>query len=243
MIIRMPGKMQYFFWEYAKADLMGYLSFNIQIKDKSVVIIGGGGVAERKVTTILPSDARVTVISPTLTYTLQKLRDNGQIGHVARRYEEGDLAEAFIVIAATDDHDVNRAVAEEAEKLKILVEVTDNPASGNITSPAMIRQGDLSIAISTNNKAPALSAAIRRDLLRVFGPEYAKTVRLLGVIREKLLTDGAGSTYNKQVLSDLAENLPELFAADAVAEINRLLQKHFGEGYTLATFESAIEDP
>jgi precorrin-2 dehydrogenase/sirohydrochlorin ferrochelatase len=222
---------------------MGYLSFNIQIRDESVVIIGGGNVAERKVSGIFPSGARLTVISPTLTYTLQKLRDNGQILHISRRYEDGDLAGAFIVIAATDDHDVNLAVAGEAEKLKILVEVTDNPLAGNITSPAMLRQGDLAIAISTNNRAPALSAVIKRELGRAYGPEYAQTVRLLGIIREKLLTDGAGSTYNKRVLSDLAENLPELFAADAVAEINRLLLKHFGEGYTLETFESAIKDP
>ena len=222
---------------------MGYLSFNIQIKGKSVVIIGGGSVAERKVSNFLLSEARLTVISPTLTYTLQKLRDNCQIEHVARRYEEGDLAGAFITIAATNDHAINLAVARESQQLGILVEVTDNAAEGNITSPAIFRQGDLSIAVSTNNKAPALSAAIKRELGKVYGPEYAKTVRLLGVIREKLLTDGAGSTYNKQVLSDLAENLPELFAADAVAEINRLLQKHFGEGCALATFESAIEDP
>lgn len=222
---------------------MGYLSFNIQIKHESVAIIGGGNVAERKVSTILPSGARITVISPTLTYTLQKLRDSGRIQHFSRKYEDGDLAGAFIAIAATNDHDVNLAVAREAEKLKILVEVTDNPLAGNITSPAVIRQGDLSIAISTNNRAPALSASIKRELSRAYGPEYSKTVRLLGVIREKLLTDGSGSTYNKEVLSELAENLPELFASDAEAEINRLLQKHLGEGYSLATFESAIEDP
>jgi precorrin-2 dehydrogenase/sirohydrochlorin ferrochelatase len=222
---------------------LGYLSFNIQIKGELVVIIGGGNVAERKVSSILPSGARLTVISPTLTYTLQKLRDSGQIQHFSRRYEDGDLVGAFIAIAATDNHDVNLAVAMEAEKLKILIEVTDNPLAGNITSPAIIRQGDLTIAISTNNRAPSLSASIKRELVRAYGPEYAKTVKLLGAVREKLLTDGAGSTYNKQVLSELAENLPELFAADAEAEINRLLQKHLGEGYSLATFESVIEDP
>jgi precorrin-2 dehydrogenase len=222
---------------------MGYLTLNIQIKDESVVIIGGGNVAERKVSSILPSGARLTVISPTLTYNLQKLRDDGQIQHFSRTYEDGDLAGAFIAIATTDDHAVNLAVAGEAETLKILIEVTDNPLAGNITSPAIIRQGDLSIAISTNNKAPTLSAAIKRELGRTYGPEYSKTVRLLGIIREKLLTDGAGSTYNKRVLSELAENLPELFAAGAEAEINRLLQKHLGEGYSLATFKSAIEDP
>ncbi len=209
----------------------------------TIVIIGGGSVAERKISNILPSDAKLVVVSPTLTYTLQKMRDNGQIQHISRKYEKGDLAGAFIAIAATDDHAVNLAVAREAEKLKILVELIDNPAAGSITSPAVIRQGDLLIAISTNNKAPALSAAIKRELSRTYGPQYAKTVRFLGVIREKLLTDGAGSTYNKRVLSELAEKLPELFEAGAVEEISQLLQKHFGEGYSLSTFESVIEDP
>jgi len=221
---------------------MGYLSFNLQLEGKSIIVVGGGRVAERKISTIAPSGALLTVISPTITFELQKLRDCGAISHLPRKYQPGDLTGAFIVIAATSDRETNSSIAADASGLGILAEITDNPAAGNVTSPATIRQGDLSIAISTNNLAPALSAAIKRELAPLFGPEYAKSVRLLGSVREKLLTDGGGSTYNKRVLSDLAEKLPALFASGASGEIDKLLQKHLGQGCRLSAFESGIGD-
>lgn len=221
---------------------MGYLSFNIQIEGKSIVVVGGGRVAERKVSNILPAGALLTIISPTLTFELQKLRDSGLITHLHREYQLGDLHEAFMVIAATSDRETNCSVANEAGGLGILAEITDNPSAGNITSPAIIRQGDLSIAISTNNLAPTLAAAIKRELIPLFGPEYARSLRLLGFVREKLLTDGGGSTYNKQVLNELAESLPPLFASGAVGEIDRLLQKHLGQSYGLSAFATDIKD-
>ena len=218
---------------------MGYLSFNLQIADRKILVIGGGTVATRKVTTILAAGAALTVISPTLTYALQQLRDDGRIGHFPRPYRAGDLAGAFLAIAATNDRGVNQAVAAEAASLGMLVEITDNPAAGNVTSPAVIRQGDLAIAISTNNRAPALAAAIKKELAALFGPEYGKSVRLLGEIREKLLTEGAASTYNKQVLRDIAEKLPALYASGAESDIDKLLKHHFGPDCGLASFASA----
>jgi len=222
---------------------MGYLSFNLQLQDKQVVIIGGGTVAQRKTATILPAGARLTVISPDVTDALRQLVDNDAITHIPREYRPGDLESAFLAIAATSNRDVNRAVADEADRLGILIEVVDSPASGNITSPAIFKQGNLCIAISTNNRAPALSAAIRRKLAGIFGPEYAQTVCILGAVREKLLTDEGGSTYNRQVLCELAEQLPHLIASGAGTEIDALLQHHLGPGYTLASIEPALEDP
>ena len=222
---------------------MGYLSINLQLRDKPIVIIGGGTVAQRKAGNIIPAGAKVTIISPTISFELQRMRDDGIIGHIHRGYEPGDLAGAFMAIAATGDHAINQAVAEEASSRGILAEVVDNPAAGNFTSPAVIRQGDLSIAISTNNKAPALSAVIKRELSDLFGPEYALTVRLLGDIREKLLTEGAASTYNKQVLGELAEQLPQLFLAGAKTGIVELLQQKLGAGFSPALIEAVLEDP
>ena len=221
---------------------MGYLSFNIQIEGKSIIVVGGGMVAERKVCNIFPAGALITIISPTLTFELQKLRDSGAITHLPRKYQSGDLDKAFLVIAATNSREINCSVADEARGLGILAEITDNPSAGNVTSPAIIRQGDLSIAISTNNLAPSLSAAIKRELTPLFGSEYAKSLRLLGLVREKLLTEGGGSTYNKQVLSELAEKLPPLFASNATMEIDKLLQKHLGQSYILSALAAGIED-
>lgn len=219
---------------------MGYLSLNLQIADKTIIVIGGGAVAERKVANILASGAQLTVISPTLTYELQKLRDGGQIRHLSRKYQRGDLAAAFMVIAATNDRAANMMIAAEAQSLGILAEITDNPSAGNVTSPAIIRQGDLSIAISTNNMAPTLAAAIKKELQPLFGAEYAKSIRLLGAVREKLLTDGGVSTYNKQILADLAEHLPAFFASAATGEIDKMLQKHLGDNCNLEYFEAKV---
>ena len=222
---------------------MGYLSVNLQVQDKPIIIVGGGSVAQRKAGAILHAGARLTIISPTITFDLQKLRDSGAVSHLHREYRTGDINDAFMVIAATNRREVNRAVAEEAGRLGILAEITDAPTEGNVTSPAVFRQGDLSIAISTNNRAPALAARIRNEIADIFGPEYAKTAAIMGAIREKLLTDDGGSTYNKQVLRDLAEQLPLLIASGADTEIDALLQRRLGPGYSLASLEPALEDP
>jgi precorrin-2 dehydrogenase/sirohydrochlorin ferrochelatase len=221
---------------------MGYLSLNVQVAGKVIVVVGGGRVAERKIAHILPAGALVTVVSPKLTFDLQKLRGNDMISHVAREYQAGDLRGAFMVIAATDDLETNHAVADEARERGILAEITDKPASGTVTSPAVIRQGDLSIAISTNNLAPALAAAVKRELAPLFGSEYAKTLRLMGHVREKLLTDGRGSPYYKEILNELAVKLPALYAANAYGEIDTLLQKFFGQRHTMSAFDSECGD-
>lgn len=222
---------------------MGYLSFNLQVQDKTVVIVGGGAVARRKIETILPAGACLTVISPALSPELQQLADSGAISHLHREYRTGDLHGAFMVIAATNRREVNRLVAEEAGRLGILAEITDAPGEGNVTSPATFRRGDLSIAISTNNRAPALAARIRNEIAEIFGPEYGRTVAIMGSIREKLLTDGGSSTYNKRVFRELAEQLPGMIASGAGTEIDALLQRRLGPGYSLASLEPALEDP
>lgn len=221
---------------------MGYFTLNIKADGKSVVIVGGGRVAERKCRAIAGSGANITVISPDLTPLLAEMAAGGTILHVSRKYKEGDLSGAFLVIAATDDRETNRMIGTDAARTGLLTEIVNDPVAGDVTSPAVIRRGDLAIAIFTNNRAPALAAAIKRQLAPLFGDEYAKTVTLLGILREKLLTDGGGSTYNKQVLCELADELPALLASGSIDKINELLGKHFGNSCTLATFDAAIGD-
>jgi precorrin-2 dehydrogenase/sirohydrochlorin ferrochelatase len=220
---------------------MGYLSFNLQLQGRPIIIVGGGSVARRKTMNILPAGADLTIISPTLNYELQQLRDGGQIRHLPRGFQPGDLAGAFLVIAATNDREVNRAVAEEARSLGVLAEITDDPGAGTVTSPAVIRQGDLSVAISTNNRAPALAAVLKKELAAVVGPEYARAVQVIGAIREKLLTRKAPPSYNKQVLSDLAEQLPPLLASGADAEIDSLLRQRLGADFSMASLDADLE--
>src|SRR6476646_4098570 len=130
------------------------------------IVVGGGPVAERKVEALLESAARVTVISPRLTSQLEALVADGQVEHIERAFECGDLADTTLVIAATDNPDVNAAVARAAHSARILVNVVDNPTAGTFNTVAAVRQGDLLLGISTGGTSPAVAALIRRTLAR-----------------------------------------------------------------------------
>ncbi len=150
------------------------------------VVVGGGGIATRKVKSLLQSGANVRVISPALHPELAAWRDAGQFQHVARRYAEGDLADAFLVIAATDRREVNAAVADEAYRRGVLVNIVDDPHRSSFWTMATVTRGDVVLAVSTGGDSPALAAHIRRKLETTFGPEYGVLAERLGRLRRAL---------------------------------------------------------
>lgn len=213
---------------------MDLFPVNLIVSGRPATIAGGGAVARRKCLSLLEAGARVTVIAPELDPQLASLRDEGRISHLKRPYTSGDLAGAFLVFAATSDAAVNRAVAEEAATHGILVDVADAPEMGSFTSPAALRRGALLITVSTGGKSPALARAIRGELAAEFGPEYAEVLEILGAAREKLLTTSENTAYNKRILNDLAASpLAEMVSAQRYDEIDRLLTRHAGPGFTL----------
>lgn len=215
---------------------MRYLPINLDVRGRTVVIVGGGAVASRKCLILRASGASVTVIAPEVALVLQELATAGEVRHLARTYVGGDLAGAFLAYAATDQPAVNRAVADEAHRAGILVEVCTEPDRGDFTTPAVVARGDLTIAIGTGGAAPALAARIRRELEAGFDPAYEETVELLRAVREKLLTANKASAYNKRILKELADaDLPHLFRNRAYAEIDQLLAMLCGPGFTLST--------
>ena len=214
---------------------MRYFPINLDIHGKPVVIVGGGAVAARKCLTLLAAGARVTVIAPTLAGPLRELAENGGVTHLARKYGEGDLAGANLVFAATDNSLVNRAVANEAKLNGIPADITDAPELGDFTSPAVISRGELLITVSTGGEFPALARKVRTELEKRYGSEYADLIKILGKVREKLLTEKANNPYNIKILNQLAEmNLPELLKKNSAAEIDHLLLELCGPGFSLA---------
>ncbi|MGQ0570698.1 MAG: precorrin-2 dehydrogenase/sirohydrochlorin ferrochelatase family protein [Armatimonadota bacterium] len=156
------------------------------LEGKRSVVIGGGDVAERKVFGLLDSGAEVMVISPEVTEPLDALARQGRITIMRRPYRSGDLDGAFLAIAATNSLTTNAGVWREAEERRILINAVDDPAHCNFIAPAIVRQGDLTIAISTGGKSPALAARLRQRLQPLFGPEYAQFLDLLGEVRGEL---------------------------------------------------------
>lgn len=164
-----------------------YPIFLINLEHSRSVVVGGGKVAARKVTALRRAGAQVTVISPTLCGSLEELATCGHIEVVGRDYRQGDLQDAFLVVAATDNLEVNHRVWEEAHARSILVNVVDDPAHCNFIAPSVVRRGPLSLAISTSGQCPAFSRHLRRRLESKFGPSYARYVELLGELREQVL--------------------------------------------------------
>ncbi len=158
----------------------------LSLENQPCVVIGGGQVAEGKAAGLLAAGARITVIAPRLTRLLGVYAESGAITHLPRRYHPGDLAGAFLVICATDRHEVNQQVWQEANHNCQLVNVVDDLEHCNFIAPSIVRQGDLSIAISTGGKAPALAVRLKERLQALIGPHYARFLELASGLRRPL---------------------------------------------------------
>jgi precorrin-2 dehydrogenase/sirohydrochlorin ferrochelatase len=154
----------------------------IDLHDKKAVVVGGGKVGERKVRALIKAGASVTVISPHVTANLTKLREKGVLKHIRRNYRKGDLRGAFIVIAGTSSALTNDRIAGDAPNL---VNVIDAPSQGNYIVPSVLSRGKLTMAISTEGASPAVSKAIRKEMEKLYGPEFDRYLRFLEIIRKK----------------------------------------------------------
>jgi siroheme synthase-like protein len=146
---------------------------------------------------------------------------------VPRPYQTGDLRGAYLVIATGHDPQTNARIWQEAQAAGVLVNVTDDPAHSTFVAGAVVRQGPLTIAISTSGRAPALAVRLRQRLEREFGPEYAALLDLLQEVREPLAVQYPDvherraiwyTLIDSEVLDRLREGRPDL-AYQRVAEI------------------------
>lgn len=162
----------------------------LDLTGRSCVVIGGGEVAERKAGALLKAGARVTVVSPESTAELSRLAERGKIAWRRRLYQPGDLEGAWLAIAATDDPAANQAVAQEAEERHVLLNVVDEPALCGFIAPSVVQRGDLTIAISTSGKSPAMARRVREEMERWLPPEYGELLDLAAEVREALRQEG-----------------------------------------------------
>ena len=147
------------------------------------MVIGGGVVAEQKVLGLLAAGAHVTVVSPETTLRLSELATANGIELRRRPYRTGDLAGAWLAIAATDDRTVNAAVWAEAEHAGVPLNAVDDLEHCSFIAPAIHREGDITVAVSTSGKSPALAARLRRRIAEIVGRAEARFCALLGELR------------------------------------------------------------
>ena len=169
---------------------LAYYPMFLNISRKKCVVVGGGQVARRKVRVLLEHGASVEVISPDPCPELNKLVETGEVKVLRRRYQAGDLQGAFLAIAATDNSDINQQVIKEARGKAVLVNAVDDAENSDFIVPSYLRRGDMTIAVSTAGRSPALARKIRARLEKELGDEYASLVNLIGEVRAEARRQG-----------------------------------------------------
>jgi siroheme synthase-like protein len=155
----------------------------LKLSGRRCLVVGGGDIGLEKVEGLLAAEGDVCLVAPDAIPALESLAAEGSIAWERRAYRPEDLEGAFMVIAATDDTDVNIGVYDDAEKRAMLVNVVDVPPLCNFILPAIVRTGPLAIAISTAGASPALAKRIRDQIADEYGEPYARLAIMLNDVR------------------------------------------------------------
>ena len=205
-----------------------YYPVYIEMRGQPCVVIGGGKIAEGKVDGLLAVAAQVKIVSPALTLHLQSLVAENKVTYIPRTYQTGDLIDAFMVICATDQPEINHQVWQDASANHQLVNVVDDTPRCNFIAASILRKGDLTIAISTSGKAPALAVRLKERFQAELGSEYERFLELSGQLREPLARhipdfETRKKLWYELVDSDVLELLSQGDESAAIETISRMV--------------------
>lgn len=168
-----------------------FLPIGLNLRDRRCLVVGGGTVASRRASALVEAQASVTVVAPRLSSRIEQFSVDSSVTAIHREFEPADLDGMFLAVAATNDPSVNRLVVALARDKRILVNSVDDPVSGDIVFPSVVRRGAVQIAIDTGGQVPALSRHLRGRIEQAVPEEYALLVELLAKLRGELRQAGA----------------------------------------------------
>ncbi|KXG10890.1 Precorrin-2 dehydrogenase [Anoxybacillus sp. P3H1B] len=182
---------------------MGY-PVMLHIANQHVVVIGGGRVAERKIKGLLEAEAKITVVAPSATGGIQQLAAAGALVWRRKTFSPDDIKEAWMVIAATNNREVNEAVAAAAEPYQ-LINIADDPERSNFHVPAVVRRGRLTIAVSTGGASPTVAQQIRRQLAEQYDEDCGRYIEFLYECRQFILRNVSDERIRKKLFKAIAQ--------------------------------------
>jgi precorrin-2 dehydrogenase/sirohydrochlorin ferrochelatase len=176
----------------------------MKLEGKRCLVVGAGRVGEPKIGSLIDAGARVRVIALQASETVQGWAQAGMITLELRAFVADDLDGTFLAVVATASRPLNASIYREAQRRGVLCNVVDVPEYCDFYYPAVVRRGDLQIAISTNGQSPSLSQKLRQQLERQFGPGYAQWVKELGETRRLVLASDLDPERKRELLHSLA---------------------------------------
>lgn len=176
----------------------------LKLEGRSCLVVGAGTIGQTKIRSLLVAGASVRVVAPRANAGVSEWARSGVISWAARDFNAADLEGAFLVVAATSSPDVNESIFREAQRRGVLCNVVDDPERCDFYYPAVVRRGQLQLAISTGGHSPALAQRLRCELEKQFGPEYAGWLENLGRARQQLFASNARPEDRRRRLHELA---------------------------------------
>jgi precorrin-2 dehydrogenase / sirohydrochlorin ferrochelatase len=176
----------------------------MKLEGKRCLVVGAGKVGEPKISGLIDTGAWVHVIAVEASEAVREWAKAGKIKVELRGFDERDLDGTFLAIVATASRSLNGSIYREAQRLGVLCNVVDDPEYCDFYYPAVVRRGDLQIAISTNGHSPSLAQKLRQQLERQFDPGYAQWVEELGATRKLVLASDLDPQRKRDLLHTLA---------------------------------------
>src|SRR3984957_4626122 len=181
----------------------------VKLEGRRVLVVGAGSVGEAKIESLLATGASVRVVAPKAPPRGRGGARGGRIDGETREYTPADFAGAFLVIAATSSPALHDDIYAEARSRGVLCNAVDEPERCDFYFPAVVRRGELQIAISTGGRSPALAQRLRKELEQQFGPEWEEWVAQLGRTREELQSIPMPPEQRKRLLHQYASLDPK----------------------------------
>ncbi|MCX5634766.1 MAG: bifunctional precorrin-2 dehydrogenase/sirohydrochlorin ferrochelatase [Planctomycetota bacterium] len=178
----------------------------LEVSSRRVVIIGGGSVATRKVQILLDAGARLVIVSPKIDDVLTNLCRGTNAELIKSRYSKNYLTGATLAIAATNDHTLNKQIYKDCQELEILCNVVDEPELCDFFVPAVVKRGDLQIAIGTEGNCPAYAGHIREKLEHLFTENHGLFLAQIQTLRKKIIEDTPDHEHRKALLGKLVDD-------------------------------------
>jgi len=201
---------------------LGGYPVNLLLEGRRCVVVGAGRIAARKIGALLEAGADVVVVAPEAGTQVAEWADAGRLTWVPRRFEPGDLDEAWLATTATADDATNREVFAAGEARRVFVNSADDPTHCSFTLMSQVRQGDLVVTVGTGGRSPALATYLRNHVRDEMGPEYTVLLDLLSEAREEMRADGR-SSEDADWQAALDSGMLDLIRRGRVAEAKELL--------------------
>ena len=210
------------------ADARGYFPIFLQLRGATALVVGGGQVALRKVRDLRAAGAKVRVVAPEACGALKRMKT---VDLRRRRFRATDVGGTVMVIAATDDRNVNVRVARAANRLGIPVNVVDKPELCSFIVPAVLRRGPITVAISTGGASPAMARNLRDRVSKAVLPRDGAHAAFMADARRQILSEVADPARRKDILERLAaEDIALIIESGGPARAKSMLRDMIRKG-------------